>query len=139
MRRFWVMLRFFIPVVLWSLVIFTFSSFPTGSASRYYWPDFVVKKLAHMVEYGILALLVYRAFINTGVSKPVSLRFAFVWAVVYGMTDEVHQSFTPGREATLRDVIFDTIGAGVALYFLWKLLPKMPLRLRRLAEDFQLA
>lgn len=131
-------LRFFLPALLWALVIFTFSSFPTGTASQFYWQDFVIKKFAHMVEYAILTVLIYRGLWNSGVARPQAFLYAILLSVFYGITDEVHQSFTPGREPRARDVIFDTIGSGIAVYILWKLLPEAPPRLKRWAEDFQL-
>ena len=64
--------------------------------------------------------------------------YAVCFSVFYGLTDEFHQGFTPGREPKIRDVGFDTIGAGFAIYFIWKLLPRVPKRLGDLAENFQL-
>jgi len=130
--------RFWLPPILWAVIIFLFSSHPTGTASNVDWQDFSIKKFAHMVEYAVLTVLVYRAFINSKVNQKRSLIVAFLFAVFYGMSDEIHQSFTPGREPTVRDVVFDTIGASVATIFVWKYLAKVPKRLRRLAEDFQL-
>jgi len=131
-------LRFFWPAILWSVVIFTFSSYPTGSTVKLYWPDFLIKKTAHMIEYGVLTMLMYRGFWNNGVEKKTALKYALIWAIFYGITDEVHQDFTPGREPAVRDIIFDTIGAGIAAFIIWKLLPIAPPRLKKWASDFQL-
>jgi len=59
-------------------------------------------------------------------------------ASFYGITDEFHQSFTPGRDPTFRDIIFDTIGATLAIYFIWKLLPKMPEKVRLWAKKLEI-
>src|SRR4030043_731944 len=130
--------RFWVPVVAWAVLIFTFSSEALPATSRFYWKDFVVKKSAHLIEYSVFATLIYRAFINSGVEKKKSVLYAFLLAVFYGATDEFHQSFTPGREPTLRDLFFDTIGAGFASYYIWILFPKAPKRLKILAEKLQL-
>lgn len=132
-------LRFFLPVILWAGVIFAFSSQPTGGASQIEWQDFIIKKSAHIFVYFVLSVLLYRSMINSGVQKKKAMYTAILLCMFYGVTDEFHQSFTPGREPTLRDVIIDTIGASLAIYYIWKLLPKAPPRLRNLAKNYQLS
>lgn len=105
-------IKLWVPVVIWCGVIFGFSSLQINKGVNFSWLDFVVKKTAHVTEYAILYWLVYRALSEKGkkASKKcfaVALAFAFL----YAMSDEWHQTFTPGREGTLRDVGFDTIGA----------------------------
>lgn len=126
------------PPVVWALVIFIFSSFPTATTSEIYWQDFIVKKMAHMVEYGVFAVLLYRAFKESGVEKKNAGIVAISMAILYGISDEFHQSFTPGRDPRARDVIFDTIGASLAIYLIWNYLPKAPKRLRKWGETLQL-
>lgn len=44
--------------------------------------------------------------------------WAWLLAVLYAVTDEIHQSFIPGRHPSPLDVIFfDATGAAVALWF----------------------
>lgn len=131
-------IRFGLPVILWAFVIFAFSSQPTGSASTIDWQDFAVKKLAHMVEYAIFTALSFRAFWNVGIHKTNAIIYAVLLSFIYGASDEIHQAFTPGREPAVRDVVFDTIGASLAGYTLWRLLPKAPKPLKQLAANFQL-
>jgi len=45
---------------------------------------------------------------------------------LYGFTDEFHQSFTPGREPRIRDVIIDTIGGALGVLTFSKVLEKYP-------------
>lgn len=127
-----------LPPILWAVVIFLFSSYPTKQASEIYWKDFVVKKTGHIVEYAIFASLLYRGFKETGVRKRNASIFAIFLSIIYGASDEFHQSFTPGREPTVRDVIFDTIGASFAIYTIWNLLPKAPKRLKKWAKNLQI-
>lgn len=129
--------RFWLPVLIWLGVIFAFSSYPTGTATEIIWWDFIIKKTAHVVEYAILSLLFYRAFINSGVNKKKAGILAIFISVSYGLSDEYHQSFTPGRTPKLRDVGFDTIGAIGIIYIVWNLLPTMPGKLRMWAEKLQ--
>lgn len=74
----------------------------------------------HFIAYGVLALLWRWALAGAGVRRA-SL-WAFVAAVAYGISDEFHQSFVPGRHPDLLDILTDAAGAGVALAVLkWRL------------------
>ena len=68
-------------------------------------------KLVHIVEYGVLASLVYRALRDTVVAPHHLFGLAFMIAFLYGVSDEIHQYFVPGREAELFDIVADGIGA----------------------------
>jgi VanZ family protein len=76
-----------------------------------------MKKSAHVIEYGIFGVLLYRAFRGSGIDRKRSMIFAVAISIMYGVTDEIHQSFTPGREPKIRDVFFDALGASLAVYF----------------------
>lgn len=132
------LIKFWLPVAVWATIIFSFSNGPVPSASPIFWQDFVAKKIAHMLEYGFFALLLYRAFKGYGASTTKAGTLAVVVAALYGGSDEIHQIFTQGRESNIRDVVFDTIGATLSIYFIWKLLPKMPKRLKTLAKKLDL-
>lgn len=131
-------LKYWLPVVVWSLVIFYLSSLPTAPIAKVYWREFIIKKSAHVFEYAIYATLMYRALKESGVEKKEAGVYSIILAVIYGMSDEFHQSFTPGRDPRLRDVVFDTIGASLAIYAIWKLLPKAPKKLKTWAKRLQL-
>jgi VanZ family protein len=73
-------------------------------------------KLLHAVEYAVLALLLLRA---TG-----SAWVAFALASLYGVSDELHQSFVPGRSATVYDALADAVGAALAVFPLSRRLGK---------------
>lgn len=95
------------------IVIFIFSSFPSDELPSFDWADFVVKKGAHMLGYGLLALSYWNAFSWSKQRRP----FAWLLAVLYAMTDEYHQSFTAGRHPSVWDVlIFDNLGALITLW-----------------------
>jgi VanZ family protein len=118
------LLNRWLPPLIWAAVIFLFSSFPTTRASEIHWKDFIVKKTAHIIEYAVLVMLSYRALKISGVEKKKSGYYSIFASMLYGLTDEFHQSFTPGRDPQLRDVFFDTIGAVLAIYYIWNLLPR---------------
>jgi VanZ family protein len=76
--------------------------------------------VGHLVLYGVCAALM-EGSIWSWVSR-FRLRWALAAAVaatVYGISDEFHQSFVPGRHATIEDVLANTIGAIVAAVGLW--------------------
>lgn len=108
-------LSLWFPVLVWASVIFYFSSQPQKNISQFFLTDFLVKKAAHVLEYAILFVLIYRA---TGKKIPLS----FVLTILYAASDELHQTFVPGRTPKLYDIFgFDITGANIASYALWKL------------------
>jgi len=108
--------RYWLPPVLWMGVIFILSAQPTLPHHPEALLDLVLKKAGHMMGYGILAFLLWRAFSRgRGALSRSALVAAFVVAVLYAASDEYHQSFVPGRNGTLVDVGFDAVGALVAL------------------------
>lgn len=132
------LLKYWLPPLVWAGVIFTFSSLKVYPSSTIDWQDFFVKKAAHVIEYSILYVLLYRAFINsTALTKKQTLFLTLILVIVYAITDEIHQSFTPGREPRARDIIIDGIAAAGTLIAIWKYLPKAPKILKRLAENLE--
>ena len=132
------LVRYWAPFLLWASVIFLFSTMPTTSTSEVHWEDFIIKKSAHMIEYGVFAMLLYRALKEFGYPKTRLFITVLLVAVAYGASDELHQSFTPGREPRLRDVVIDTIGATFSLWIITRWLPTAPKKLQKWARDLQL-
>ena len=76
-------------------------------------------KLEHAVEYFILALLLLRALKHSLVKRPFLM--SIIIASLYGITDEIHQLFVPGRFFAVSDMLANTFGASlILLYFLIK-------------------
>ena len=100
------MLGAWVPVVVWAAAIFAFSSLPSGSTELSTW-ELVLRKLAHVTEYAILAALLCRALRRV---VP-----AVVLAALYAVTDEVHQHFVRGRHAAWYDVLIDTVGVAIGV------------------------
>lgn len=76
--------------------------------------DLVVRKTGHAAAYGLLALAVWHALAATSRLRP-ARAWAWVATVLYAASDEFHQSFTPGRGPSARDVAIDASGAAVAI------------------------
>lgn len=100
------------PVVAYMAVIFVASADSSPPS-----PPQVSDKLLHLLAYAGLALCVYRALAGSlrgrFAIRPAVL--AFIVTVAYGVSDEIHQSFVPGRTPELYDVGADAVGALAAL------------------------
>ena len=127
------------PAILWGCVIFTMSTdtfstehtawffepplhwlIPSLTATQFAVVHHLIRKCAHLTEYFVFFLLLYRA---VGAGRA-GWRWswgitALLIAAAYSATDEFHQSFVPGRGPSAYDSLLDTTGASVALLFLW--------------------
>jgi hypothetical protein len=94
------------PLALMAL-IFGFSAQPDLGTGLDGW-DTVLRKLAHMAEYGLLWFLWWRAL---GYARPA---LAVAITIAYAASDEFHQHFVEGRHGALSDVAIDALGVGLA-------------------------
>lgn len=104
-----------LPVLLWMATVFYLSAQPDLPHHPEAMMDLIIKKLGHMVEYGILAGLALWALRCSGQTTTGHLLCAFAIAGLYAISDEVHQYFVPGRTPRPLDVGFDVLGAFLAL------------------------
>jgi VanZ family protein len=70
-------------------------------------------KVLHAGAFGVLALLATWALARgrTHAATSRMLLAACLITVLYGVTDEYHQSFVPGRDASVYDLLADALGA----------------------------
>jgi VanZ family protein len=110
-------LRLWLPVVLWALLIFSVSQIPNLKSP---FGVRVYRKLAHLVEYFVLASLLARAFKGSGWRRTWWL-WALGGACAFAASDEWHQHFVHGRHASFKDFELDSVGnaLGLAAYGLW--------------------
>jgi VanZ family protein len=135
--------KYWVPVLLWMAVIYSASgdrkSFQHSSRViepivRWLLPGltehrvgqivFGVRKCAHVTEYAVLAMLVWRAL-----RQPVrhdrrpwkwsEAGLVLLFVAFYAGTDELHQVFVPHRQGSFVDVLLDTFGASLGLLLLW--------------------
>jgi len=79
--------------------------------------DLVLRKLAHMTEFGLLAALWTRALLrHRGATRALAVGAAI--AVAWAAVDELHQSAVPGRHGTPVDVAIDAAGVAIAVTLL---------------------
>ena len=143
MSRGRIFLKFWLPVILWMGLIFTASAdrasmqhssriiepilrwlFPHLADATVHHVVYLARKCAHLTEYAILALLVWRALgaAKQPASRPWQWREAFLilgCIALYAGSDEIHQLFVPKREPRFQDVLIDTSGAALGLLALW--------------------
>ncbi len=110
-------LRYWIPVIATASIIFFISSIPEPPVPTFEIPH--LDKVFHFLEYGVLAFLLRRAMVNG--RSPFWQRYAslaaVLFALIYGVSDELHQSFIPHRSPEFLDLLFDGAGA-IAAQFL---------------------
>ena len=76
-------------------------------------------KLAHFCVFGLLATLLFRLL--PPASRNASTAVLVILAVsLFGLSDEIHQSYTPGRFVEFADWVADTLGATVAVLAYWR-------------------
>src|SRR5438876_8177841 len=129
--------RYWMPAIIWMTVIFLGSTdmLSAEHTSRFLVPflrwldpqislaalaaiQTVIRKLGHLTEYAILAMLLWRA-LRSGTRWQMKMSILFLVAAlasaIFAASDEFHQSFVPSRTASPTDVMIDICGALVGL------------------------
>jgi VanZ family protein len=104
--------RVIVPILRWL--------FPAASAHLLRLMHFGIRKLAHIIEFGVFSVTIFHGI--RGSRSGWKLHWAVVTlliAAVYAGLDEWHQSFVPLREPSVRDVLIDTTGALLAQFIVW--------------------
>ena len=126
-------LKYWLPLLIWLGVIFVDSTdlMSVEHTSRFIVPTllwlepgmapetlrsilFAMRKCAHLSEYAILALLLWRALRSgSALRAKISMLFGAVLlgCAVFAGSDEFHQSFVKSRTPAVRDVLLDIAGA----------------------------
>jgi len=108
-----IQLRKWLPALIVMGTIFWLSSQPSDDLPDFDWADRIVKKGGHILGYAILAWSYLRGLDM----QPRKRWLAWLLAMIYAVTDELHQSFVPGRYSSVWDVvIFDNLGALISLW-----------------------
>jgi len=109
-------IKLWLPVLIWAGFIFALSAVPYLSSGLEKFWDVLLRKIGHLFVFGILFLLLARPLKK-------SLKWALIISLLYAVSDEWHQSFTPGRSPALADLCFDFAGVFIA-YLFWPLILK---------------
>jgi VanZ family protein len=115
----------FIPMVCIMGIIFYLSHQPGDVIRLPLFPG--IDKLAHCIAYGSLAgafLYSLQPYFNTFNNKFIVAIIVVAFCVLFGISDEYHQSFIQGRSVSFWDVVAD--GLGALLVVVWWLLKVSP-------------
>ena len=121
-----------ILVVFWMIFIFVMSSFDANESSNQSnfivniivnvfdiknmdLLSFIIRKLAHFIEYLILGILIY----NLIKDYNYKVYLAIILCMLYAISDEVHQLFVPGRSCQIFDMIVDCLGSITGIYLFY--------------------
>ena len=110
-------LKYWMPVLIYAALIFISSSMSH--------PEIGIEvpffdKALHLLSYSILGCLLLRALLKSdyNLSRGQLVFLAILFSTLYGISDEFHQYFVPGRTACVSDAVFDLFGsaAGAVIY-----------------------
>ena len=107
---------------LWGpCVAYMAAIFFTSAQSHVTFPLGVPDKVFHVLGYTGLGMLFIRALaggLPTRLTTVTALA-GLLLTVAYGVSDEFHQTFVPGRSADVEDLLADTIGGAGAVVVCW--------------------
>ena len=101
-------------------MIFLFSSQP-GEESSKISNDLIIRKLGHFSEYMTLGIISCSYLSNLFIENSKIKDFkktgilSFLFSVIYALSDEFHQTFVPGRDGNIVDVLIDSSGSLVGV------------------------
>ncbi len=100
------------PLIVMGVIFFLSAQANLGTHTPY---DFVLRKLAHVTEYAVLAFAWWRALRGLALSwtKGHVVLVAIGIALLYASSDEFHQTFVRGRHGTPVDVLIDSVGIAI--------------------------
>jgi len=106
----------YVFAIIYMIFIFYLSSIPLSFSEAVNKAD-PNKFFLHIAQYSVLGSLLFFANKNT--------RLSFFIGSIYGLSDEVHQSFLPFREFNVLDILADVIGVYLGIIVLLFLVYKL--------------
>jgi VanZ family protein len=117
-KRSAISLIFKISSFLFAVLIFALSSIPYAQTPfEFRFGD----KLLHLLVYILFSILLFFSF-YTSVKvfwQKYAYLFALIIGTVYGLLDELHQGFVPGRQQDILDFLADLLGTLLGLFIIW--------------------
>ena len=113
MVKLWRIVYYWLPPLIWMVIIFYLSSQTRVEVTGKFFWDFLFFKSLHMIEYAALYFLLFRAFFSLS-NKNLANNFKYtlpaMLAILYAFSDEIHQTYVPTRGGKISDVFIDTTG-----------------------------
>lgn len=119
-------MKIYLPPLILMGLIFILSSIPMDGESEHL--KFLmelkptVQNLLHIPLFGLLAYLWLNGLTKNRCPAKKKLIITIIITVSYGLLDEFHQLFVPGRYASFSDVLFNILGCtiGIIIFFQFK-------------------
>ena len=107
-----------VPLALYMILIYRLSCKPAPRVAHAL-PDWLLHSLCYFVFF-FLAQLAFQGVFYGYARFPIKM-LAFSFTILYGISDEWHQSFVPPRNASVADILYDIGGAaaGAGVYSLY--------------------
>jgi polysaccharide biosynthesis protein VpsQ len=123
LKLFWRCFCVLLPILYGMFIWWQSNTFDPESVSRFTFllGPTIVKiigagfEAAHLIEFGVLYLLIIVALLSFGGISKVEETLTFIIAALYGLLDELHQYYVPFRSTSLIDLTKDIIG----ILFVW--------------------
>ena len=113
----------YFPLILYWIILFTATSLPAANL-----PSVAVgDKLKHFTAFFGLSVLLSLTLLYQNkvlLLKKYFLAAALIISSIYGLLDEIHQSFVPGRNNEFLDWVADSLGAAAGVFIVFYLLKK---------------
>lgn len=119
-------LKNWLPATAVALAIFLLSSLSGDSVAKTGLGHEPYQINAHFFMYFLLTIALFKATKDVGLAMAIS--------ILYSLTDEVHQTFVPGRDFQLFDILVDSFGTLLAGLILWKYYYRLPKKLKTWLE-----
>ena len=119
-----------VMIIFWLLVIFILSSDSNSSYHSKYllkqmidMPsyeilNFIIRKIAHILEFFVLGMLLFSLFKNFEIKRIHFLILPCLFTLNLAFFDEIHQLFIPGRTGTMKDVLYDFLGILLSFFYI---------------------
>ena len=104
----------YLPALLWMSFIYYLSSQSTTGIGQTRTERFLILKTFHLIEYGLLFCLLFFALRKKTSSAVVTY--------LYALSDELHQTFVPGREGKFVDTLIDLVGIVIGIIIIKELI-----------------
>ena len=108
--------RWWLPALVWMGVIFIGSSIGNVPQVGGKITDGLVHRAAHVIEFAVLGALLLRALSKDKLAMRREIVATVIIVALYGISDEFHQRFTPGRSSEGLSVLFDVAGGALGAW-----------------------
>ena len=78
----------------------------------------IVRKTAHFTEYAVLGFLICSVFESFFIKRKIAIPVSLCSGALYAVSDEIHQSFVPGRSCQISDMLLDSAGVMTGIIML---------------------